>query len=281
MFIAWIGLATLIEILMRLHIIPLKASKGRFFEYILVASPFKSLHKLYSTNFDESTKSMCGVKFLLINIVVLGHICGAGLFFTTIGEKYTNNFKLAELFLFEIILQGLTVIESFFFYSGFMIMYLRQETGRNSAKYYIMRVVNRIIRYTLPIFFALGTAILLPLLGEGPHWDVVINQGKHLESEWWQYVTHIHIYTTVGSTEFIDVIWFLSALLQLTILMSLLLCIVDRWPRFGRLAIIVIMLTGIMMYIVDVVSYRYYMMLGTPAAFEKSLKYIVYNYLKP
>ncbi|XP_023224277.1 uncharacterized protein LOC111625372 [Centruroides sculpturatus] len=85
MFIAWVGLATLTEILMRLHIIPLKASEGRFFEYILGASPYKSLHKLYSTNLDESTKSICGVKFLLVNIVVLGHLCTVGLFPTITG----------------------------------------------------------------------------------------------------------------------------------------------------------------------------------------------------
>ncbi|XP_023239043.1 uncharacterized protein LOC111637712 [Centruroides sculpturatus] len=81
-FIAWVGLATLTEILMRLHIIPFKA--GRFFGYILGASPYKSLHKLYSTNLDESTKSICGVKFLLVNIVVLGHLGVTGMFPTII-----------------------------------------------------------------------------------------------------------------------------------------------------------------------------------------------------
>ncbi|XP_023211419.1 uncharacterized protein LOC111614272 [Centruroides sculpturatus] len=84
-FIAWVGLATLTEILMRLHIIPLKASKGKCFEYVLGASPYKSLHKLYYTNLDESTNSMCGVKFLLVNIVVLGHVCVAGSFYPTVG----------------------------------------------------------------------------------------------------------------------------------------------------------------------------------------------------
>ncbi|XP_067131902.1 nose resistant to fluoxetine protein 6-like [Centruroides vittatus] len=162
-----------------------------------------------------------------------------------------------------------------------MVMYLRQERGRNSAKYYIMFSVKRIIRYTLPIFFFLGFAILLPLLGEGPHWDYVIRQGKHLENEWWKYITHIHIYLPDGSMEFLNVLWFISVLLQLSILMSLLLCIVDRWPRFRRLAIIVLMLTAIIMYIVDVVSNGYYAMIGIPAATEKTYKYIAYNYFKP
>ncbi|XP_023239301.1 nose resistant to fluoxetine protein 6-like [Centruroides sculpturatus] len=227
MFIAWVALATLTEILMRLHIIPIKASKGKFFEYILGASPYKSLHKLYSMNLDESTKSMCGVKFLLVNIVVLGHVCLIALFFPSIGDKYSNIFKHVDLLLFEVILQGVTMIESFFFYSGFMVMYLRQKSGRNSAKYYIMFLVKRVIRYTLPIFFVLGFVILLPLLGEGPHWDYVISQGKHIENKWWKYITHIHIYSLAGSTEFFNVIWFISALLQLSILMSLLLYIVD------------------------------------------------------
>ncbi|XP_023211420.1 uncharacterized protein LOC111614274 [Centruroides sculpturatus] len=241
---------------------------SKFFEYILGASPYKSLHNLYSTNLDESTKSMCGVKFLLVNIVVLGHVCVLALFFPTLGDKYSNIFKHVDLLLFEIILQGVTMIEAFFFYSGFMVMYLRQKTGRNSAKYYIMFLVKRIIRYTLPIFFVLGFAILLPLLGEGPHWHNIIIQEKHMENEWWKYISHIHIYENDGSMEFFNVLWFLSVLLQLSILMSLLLYIVDRWPSFGRLAIIVLMLTGIIMYIVDVVSNRYYLMLGIPAASE-------------
>ncbi|XP_023239302.1 uncharacterized protein LOC111637924 [Centruroides sculpturatus] len=41
------------------------------------------------------------------------------------------------------------------------------------------------------------------------------------------------------------------------------------------------MLTGIIMYIVDVVSNRYYVMFGIPAASEKTYKYVAYNYLKP
>ncbi|XP_067127087.1 nose resistant to fluoxetine protein 6-like [Centruroides vittatus] len=145
-FIAWVALATLIEILMRLDIIPLIASKGKIFEYILSASPYESLHKLYSANFDESTKSMCGVKFLLISIVVLGHVCGIAVLFPTIGDKYFNIFKLMDLVLFDIVKEGMTMIESFFFYSGFMVMYLRRNCGRNSAKYYIMFLVNRVIR---------------------------------------------------------------------------------------------------------------------------------------
>ncbi|XP_023239298.1 uncharacterized protein LOC111637921 [Centruroides sculpturatus] len=186
-----------------------------------------------------------------------------------------------DLFLYEIILQGLTIIESFFFYSGFMVMYLKQKSGRNSAKYYVMCLVKRVIRYTLPIFFVLGFVILLPLLGEGPRWDYIIRQGKHMENEWWKYISHIHIYSLAGSMVFIDVIWFISALLQLSILMSLLLYIVDRLSKFGRLAIIASMLTGIIMYIVDVVSNRYYMMLGIPAVFEETYKYFAYNYIKP
>ncbi|XP_067123544.1 nose resistant to fluoxetine protein 6-like [Centruroides vittatus] len=226
---------------------------------------------------------MCSVKFLLVNLVVLAHVFVIALFFPTIGEKYSNAFKHVDLLLFEIILQGLTMMESFFFYSGFMVMYLRQKQkrGRNSAKYYIMFSVKRIIRYTLPIFFFLGSAILLPLLGEGPHWNYVIRQGKHLENEWWRYISHIHIYFLGESMEFFNVIWFISALLQLFILMSLLLCIVDRWPRFGRLAIIVLMLTRIIMYIVDVVSKRYYTMFGIPAISEETYKYVAYNYCKP
>ncbi|XP_023241100.1 nose resistant to fluoxetine protein 6-like [Centruroides sculpturatus] len=63
--------------------------------------------------------------------------------------------------------------------------------------------------------------------------------------------------------------------------MSLLLYIVDRWPRFGRLVIIVLMLTGIIMYIVDVVSNRYYVIFGIPAASEETYKYFADNYCKP
>ncbi|XP_023224261.1 uncharacterized protein LOC111625353 [Centruroides sculpturatus] len=129
------------------------------------------------------------------------------------------------------------MMESFFFYSGFMVMYLRQKTGRNSAKYYIMFLVKRVIRYTLPIFFALGFVILLPLLGEGPHWDIIISQAKYTEREWWKYITHVHIYSIGGSTEFFDVIWFISGLLQLSILMSLLLYIVDRRDPYGMMSI--------------------------------------------
>ncbi|XP_067129282.1 nose resistant to fluoxetine protein 6-like [Centruroides vittatus] len=173
------------------------------------------------------------------------------------------------------------MIESFFFYSGFMIMYLRQKRGKNSAKHYITPLVKKVFRLTLPVFFVLGFAILLPLLGDGPHWHHVIDQAEYLEDNWWKYITHIHIYTEPEQTKFLNVTWFISVLLQLCILISLLLYVKDRWPRIGSLVIMLLMLTGIITHAVDVLSNRYYVMFGVPAVYEKTLKYIRHHYNKP
>ncbi|XP_023214194.1 nose resistant to fluoxetine protein 6-like [Centruroides sculpturatus] len=221
-------MATLAEILMRFDIIPWKMNNSKIFEYILIASPFTSLHKLCFTNIDESTKSLCGVRCLVIINAVFGHTCALVMILGTVAEKYSNIVKAMDFFLWEILLQGFTMIESFFFYSGFMVMYLRQKRGNNSVKHYIMPLVKKIFRFTFPVIFVLGFAILLPLLGDGPHWHRVIDQAEYLENSWWKYITHVHIYTEFEQKKFLNVTWFMSALLQLSIIASLLLYVKDR-----------------------------------------------------
>ncbi|XP_023211197.1 nose resistant to fluoxetine protein 6-like [Centruroides sculpturatus] len=280
-FIAWVSMATLAEILMRFDIMSSKMNNSKIFEYILIASPFTSLHKLCLTNIDESTKSMCGVRCLVIINAVLGHTYALVMIVKTVAEKYSNLIKAMDFFAYEILLEAFTMIESFFFYSGFMVMYLRQKRGKNSAKQYIISLVKKIFRFTFPVIFVLGFAILLPLLGDGPHWHRVIDQAEYLENNWWKYITHVHIYIAFEQKKFFNVIWFMSVLLQLSIIASLLLYVKDRWPRSGSLVIVLLMLTGIITHAVDVLSNRYYAMFGVPAVSEKTHKYVRHHYSKP
>ncbi|XP_023214144.1 uncharacterized protein LOC111617033 [Centruroides sculpturatus] len=196
-------------------------------------------------------------------------------------EKYSNMITATDVFAYEIFLQSFTMIESFFFYSGFMVMYLRQKRGKISAKHYIIPLVKKVLSFSLPVFFVLGFAILLPLLGDGPHWHVVVHQAEYLENNWWKYITHVHIYTEFEQQKFLNVTWFMSVLLQLSIITSLLMYIKDRWPRSGNLVIVLLMLTGIITHAVDVLSNRYYAMFGVPAVSEKTFKYIRHHYNKP
>ncbi|XP_067129259.1 nose resistant to fluoxetine protein 6-like [Centruroides vittatus] len=93
-FIAWVSMATLAEILMSFDIISLKMNNGKIFEYILVASPFTSLHKLCSTNIHEETKSMCGVRCLLIINIVFGHTFALIMVLSTVAGLITKYGKL-------------------------------------------------------------------------------------------------------------------------------------------------------------------------------------------
>ncbi|XP_023231144.1 uncharacterized protein LOC111631171 [Centruroides sculpturatus] len=142
-------------------------------------------------------------------------------------NKLFNIGNISEDVSVEISSQGMSLIETYFFLSGFLTFYLRRNDGNKSILYYFVYLLKRYIRLTFPLLCVLAFFIILPLCGEGPHWDLVNKEARKAEQYWWRHILHIQNLYNMPLDFFIHM-WYVDALMQLNVITVLLLYIHDR-----------------------------------------------------
>ncbi|XP_067132752.1 nose resistant to fluoxetine protein 6-like [Centruroides vittatus] len=140
--------------------------------------------------------------------------------------------------------------------------------------------MNRAIRLTLPVLCVMATTIILPLLGDGPHWEEVKRHAEFAERHWWEFAIHIQTYT-IYTHNFFSHLWFMSVLMQLTIIAAPLLFLCDRWPKRGLFVIYMLIIVGITSHVTYMVTTDNYNFVGYSFDREKFFTYIGNNYQKP
>ncbi|XP_067129263.1 nose resistant to fluoxetine protein 6-like [Centruroides vittatus] len=161
---------------------------------------------------------------------------------------------------------------------GFLTFHSR-ETNRRPIIYYVEFIIKRINRLTLPVTCLLLLCIVLPLLGDGPHSQVLVDHGKLLERNWWMYVIHLqNIFERESFNSNMAVIWFIAALMQLTLLNVIIQYIYDRWPKSGIAVTSALILTGIATDISDLYTRKYYAIVRNA---NKLLEYRTHHYVLP
>ncbi|XP_067129260.1 nose resistant to fluoxetine protein 6-like [Centruroides vittatus] len=153
------------------------------------------------------------------------------------------------------------MIETFFFISGFVIFYFRKDNGNDSKMQYVIFLMKRSINFTVLILCVVALAIVIPLFGDGPHWQIVTLEGIYIEENWWKFAFHINNLIKT-QTSYLDVTWFINVLMQLTVLTVPLLFIQDRWPTVGCIITSVLVVCGMISYMNDVLNKRYYEIIG-------------------
>ncbi|XP_067119325.1 nose resistant to fluoxetine protein 6-like [Centruroides vittatus] len=162
---------------------------------------------------------------------------------------------------------------------GLLTLYLRRS-DRRPYMYYIHNLIRRIIRLKLPVLCFLAGIIILPLLVDGPHWKTVDTEAKFIERNWWTFYFQIENYYNY-QFRFSAHLWFLSILLQLTVVTAPILFIQDRWPRTGMIIMSVLITAGGVAHIADVAIKRHYFLFGYSFNMKKHLSYFHNNYQRP
>ncbi|XP_067135110.1 nose resistant to fluoxetine protein 6-like [Centruroides vittatus] len=114
-FIIWVFTGTILDILLTLNIINVPDGKGHILHNFVSVSLITSTRKLFSTDSDRKTRFLCGIKFLLVCLVVNAHIIIYTTFTYTTTEELKNFPILSANASLEIMSQGLSMIEIFFF----------------------------------------------------------------------------------------------------------------------------------------------------------------------
>ncbi|XP_023242500.1 uncharacterized protein LOC111640696 [Centruroides sculpturatus] len=152
------------------------------------------------------------------------------IFVTSEQKKYKNIPELYDYIPVEIASAGLAMMEIFFFISAFLLSYCNQGSVKSAMDIFVL-LRKRVIRLTVPVFCLVAATIILPLLGDGPHWNDLLNDVDEIVENWPKYAFHYtnFIEHTTGSSIILNHLWFISALIQ-QILVAIPLLYINNSP---------------------------------------------------
>ncbi|XP_023242504.1 O-acyltransferase like protein-like [Centruroides sculpturatus] len=136
---------------------------------------------------------------------------------------------------------------------------------------------------TVPVFCLVAATNILPLLGDGPHWNDLLSDVHEIVQNWPKYVFHYNnfIEQIAPNSIKLEHLWFISALFQQTLVAIPLLYINNRWPKYGKIITVMLIVAGVASHVINTNVYKDHTMFGYSADYRKLLNYLKQNYIKP
>ncbi|XP_067138035.1 nose resistant to fluoxetine protein 6-like [Centruroides vittatus] len=275
----WVVISTIADSLIKLHIISSNREKDTTIKYITSVSLHQSTRKLVHNCNEVKTAAFCGIKFLLINVLVFGHIPQT--LFLELGraDRYHNFSEIFTTVPFEIASRSYITIETFFFLSGYLFSNL-QRRNVNSQIYYGLVLVKRLIRLTLPVLCVLAIMIILPHFGDGPLWNKIVSKAQYTEKNWFRFALHTDNFGRQDIEEN-GHLWFISVLAQQSFPAVALLYLRNRWARIGNILTVLLIVAGVVSHIAQLFISKDIIILGFGFNAQKMKNYFLYNASKP
>ncbi|XP_067124524.1 nose resistant to fluoxetine protein 6-like [Centruroides vittatus] len=110
-------LATTVHALSKSQIVSKEQINGIIFDVVVSLSALSTTSKLFSGNIYENTRALSGIKVLLINYIIFGHVIATFGIIPTVFEKYINLSRIVNYIPTEIASNLYVLIESFFLIS--------------------------------------------------------------------------------------------------------------------------------------------------------------------
>ncbi|XP_037501194.2 uncharacterized protein LOC119375035 [Rhipicephalus sanguineus] len=115
-----------------------------------------------------------------------------------------------------IVTAGFFAVDTFFFFSGFLLYYTLVKQTRNRLIVAVVAIIRRFIRATVPLFFMIMCMYLLPLIASGPNSKEFYNRFySEIHKHWWDLLLQVRNWR--GDQEIVTLVqvWYLSADFQL------------------------------------------------------------------
>ena len=174
-----------------------------FLKFLMCFSAYTNGKRLLSTESGGKDHLDCmnGIRFISMTWVIVGHS-----FFVTILGALRNIAALNEAFAgkeglaFEVILNAVPSVDSFFLLSGclttFILLKELDNAGSNITKHLItvvMYYVHRYLRITMTYILVIGVTIaVIPYIYYGPGWESVVKQSKDCREYWWTNILFVN-----------------------------------------------------------------------------------------
>ncbi|XP_054713283.1 nose resistant to fluoxetine protein 6-like [Uloborus diversus] len=172
-----------------------------------------------------------GIRFLSMSWVILGHTYAFS--FQEI-NNILQAVKLTDSLAFQVVIQGLYSVDSFFVLSGFLLTYLFiKENSKNEGKIsWVYFYLHRYLRLTPMYMILLGISSTLFLyLGSGANWpDYSVD--PMCKDYWWTNLLYINNFFSV-THQCMGWSWYLANDMQFFVISPLFLITLWRWPKIG------------------------------------------------
>ncbi|KAL3181649.1 hypothetical protein MRX96_036561 [Rhipicephalus microplus] len=208
--------------------------------------------KMDKNSETTSLRFVHGIRFLSIFWICLGHS------YATITENITR--VINALHYFErwetlIVTAGFLAVDTFFFFSGFLLYYTLMKQTRNRIIVGVVAIFRRFIRLTVPLFFMIMCMYLLPLIASGPNSKEFYNKFyAEIHKHWWDLLLQVRNWRGDQEKTTLVQVWYLSADFQFFLvgiiviqvfrtkkwlaattfaLLSLVSCSISAWQIYG------------------------------------------------
>ncbi|XP_067126915.1 uncharacterized protein [Centruroides vittatus] len=186
--------------------------------------------------------------------------------FTLPNETVETQRKIFELFEYipvEIATATMAMMEIFFFISAFLLSYSHQNSVKSVMDIFDL-FRKKIIRLTVPVICLIAATIILPLLGDGPHWNDLLSDVHENVKNWPKYIFYYTNFIEHNDTISIRFqhLWFISALFQLILVAIPLLYINNRWPKYGKIITVMLIAAGVVSHVINTIVYKNHTMFG-------------------
>ncbi|KAH7984331.1 hypothetical protein HPB52_019435 [Rhipicephalus sanguineus] len=211
-----------------------RCKNGVPYRCVVAFSALSNTRLILSVNKDKDSETysyrfMHGIRFLSIFWICLGHSYG------TITENITR--LVNALHYFEhwetlIVTAGYLAVDSFFFFSGFLLYYTLSKQKRNRVVVAVVAIIRRYIRATVPLFFMIMCMYLLPLIATGPNSKEFYNKFyAEMRKHWWDLLFQLRNWRADEEVSTMPHLWYLSADYQF-FLVALIIILVFRTRKW-------------------------------------------------
>ncbi|XP_076352170.1 nose resistant to fluoxetine protein 6-like [Tachypleus tridentatus] len=183
-------------------------------------SVYSNLQNLFNTSSAvDNLRALHGLKVISINWIVLCHT------YLFVNFHVFRNLKRSTVFPtefgFQAISNGFVSVDTFFFVSGFLVVYttlksVKEVNGRFSIPVFLM---HRYIRLAPTLLMVSAIVIIIPLLGSGPLWNETLEfEVEGCKNWWWSNAIFLNNFIGNEKQRCLFHAWYLSCEMQMFIL---------------------------------------------------------------
>ncbi|XP_055607880.1 nose resistant to fluoxetine protein 6-like isoform X2 [Uranotaenia lowii] len=189
------------------------------------------------TSLAKDLRFLQGARFLVMYLVIAGHCMLFNCIFPLLNPEYVefNYRRLITMLIFN----GITVIQTYFTISGFLLAVQFVGYCENSKSFtvkdFLGSVCYRYLRLTpLYLFMILLDSTWLIKMQDGPIWKrLAETERTFCRNNWWANLLYVNNYFTVDEP-CLQQGWYLATDFQLFLLGLLLLAFVRRFPKLTK-----------------------------------------------
>lgn len=198
---------------------------------------FRNLKQLLTTE-DVPSAMQClhGIRVMTMFWVVLSQTYLNVEFQAVRGLKFL--IPAVESFFFQVIVNGLLAVDTFFFLSGLLLAMnvIRNIDKKNAKKQTFGIFLYRYLRLTPGCLVLLCFFTLVPLLGSGPIWkEKILPEVAACRRNWWAVLLNVNNFVH-SERMCLPSLWYISADWQLHCALFLIVFLLMRRPAFGGMA---------------------------------------------